>query len=84
MANPARYQHTKNVIESYQNNVDLALKWIHETFVKTLKKDFKEAENSVLTIAKRLRQERISYMNHTIGNEMFIQANSLKVPNSTF
>lgn len=74
MANSARYRHTKQVLDAYQNNVNLAVKWLHETFRKTLKVDLNEAENAVIEVAKQLRQERLTHMNRTIGHQTYVPA----------
>lgn len=70
MANSARYRHTKQVLEAYQTNLNSAVKWLHETFQKTLRVDLNEAENAVIEVAKQLRQERLLHMNRTVGNQM--------------
>lgn len=78
MANPARFRHTKTVLNSYQTNVTAAVKWLLETFNRTLKKDLDEAEGAVLSIAKQLRQERLAYMNSSnIGRDMYLASGAV-------
>lgn len=75
MADEDRYQHTGNVLNVYQNNIQLAIKWLHETFKKSIKKDLDDAEDLVLTTAKKLRQFRIEYIKQIAGNKPYLPTN---------
>lgn len=75
MADEDRYEHTKNVLNVYQNNISMSIKWLHETFKKSVKKDLDEAEDLVLTTAKKLRQFRIEYIKQMAGNKQYLPAN---------
>lgn len=72
MANKDRYQHTVRVLEAYEKNVSLALKWLHDTFKTTLKKDLTEADDVVLSIAKQLRQFRNEYIRIRANNKVYL------------
>lgn len=72
MANKDRYQHTVRVLEAYEKSVSLALKWLYETFRKTLKKDLAEAEDVVLSIAKQLREFRTQYIRTRASNKFYL------------
>lgn len=72
MADEDRYHHTNNVLNVYQKNVSLAIKWLHETFKKSIKKDLDEAEDLVLTTAKKLRQFRVEYIKQLGGTKQYI------------
>lgn len=74
VANPIRYGHTKRVLEAYQNNLDLAVKWLFETFNKSLRKDLNHSEDNVITLAKELRHERLEYIARTIGTNLYVPA----------
>lgn len=71
MANKDRYQHTVRVLEAYEKSLSLALKWLHDTFKKTLKNDLTEAEDVVLSIAKQLRQFRADYIRDRASNKFY-------------
>lgn len=71
IANVDRYQHTLRVLTAYQNSLNESMKWLHETFKQTLKKDLIDAEEMVTMIAKRLRQHRINYIQMKIGNKQY-------------
>lgn len=75
MADEDRLQHTGNVLNVYQTNVSLAIKWLHDTFKKSIKKDLDEAEDLVFTTAKKLRQFRVEYIKQMAGNKQYIPAN---------
>lgn len=65
MSNAARFQHSRNVLESYQHNVAKSVNWLHETFRKTIKANLNEAERTVHLIAMQLRKERLNYIDGT-------------------
>ncbi|XP_062551799.1 LOW QUALITY PROTEIN: uncharacterized protein LOC134217055 [Armigeres subalbatus] len=73
MVNPARYQHTKNVLEGFQANVDKSVKWLHDTFANTLGKDYDEADQEVISLAKKLREIRKQYINQRIGYSLYVR-----------
>lgn len=77
MANVARCQHTKMVLNVYQSNVEAATKWLHETFQRTLRANLSESESSVIAIVMQLRRERMKYMSGTIGKEPYLAADTL-------
>lgn len=70
-----RYRHTKEVFEAYEKNTSKALEWLHETYKRTLKKDLDDAEDSVLGLAKKLRQERLRGFSEIVGNRIHNQNN---------
>lgn len=72
MANTDRYQHTLNVFVAYETSLSSALKWMYETFKNTLKKDLTEAEDSVLKVAKQLRQIRVEYIQTRASNKLYL------------
>lgn len=74
IANTSRYQHTKDVISSFQNNTAKALEWLHETYKTTLRKDLDESDNVVVGLAKHLRDERIKYIKESVGNQIYVPA----------
>lgn len=76
IANIDRYQHSRHVFDVYQNSLTESIKWLHDVFKRTLKKDLDDAEDVVLTIAKRLRQYRINYIQIKIGNKLYVPEES--------
>lgn len=81
MSNASRFQHTRNVLESYQHNVSKSLNWLHDTFRKTIKANLSEAEGTVHLIAMQLRKERLNYIDGTtLGGTTFVPSgeNELK------
>lgn len=72
IANPDRYQHTKAVLDAYQNSLSQAIIWLHEVFERTLKKDLEEAEDEVKSLSLRLRQMRSEYIRTRIGYQRYI------------
>lgn len=79
IANADRYQHTKNVLEAYQNGLSQSIKWLHEVFQNTLKKDLQEAENDVVQLARKLRQIRSDFIRAKIGYRVYapVQTNNV-------
>lgn len=71
IANIDRYHHTQRVMNAYHESLDNSMKWLHETFERTLRKDLNDAENTVLAIAKRLRQHRMNYIQLKVGNKSY-------------
>lgn len=71
IANVDRYQHTLRVLTVYQESLNESMKWLHDTFKQTLKKDLADAEEIVSAIAKRLRQHRTNYIQVKIGNKLY-------------
>ncbi|XP_029708670.1 uncharacterized protein LOC109407434 isoform X2 [Aedes albopictus] len=78
MVNPARYRHTKYVLEGFQANVDKSVKWLHDTFTGTLKKDFDEADQTVISIAKKLREIRKQYVSQRLGHKPYVRPTMAK------
>lgn len=74
LANPIRYNHTKRVLDAFQNNLNLAVTWLFETFNKSLRKDINHSEDNVITLAKELRHERLEYIARTIGTNLYVPA----------
>lgn len=72
IANPDRYQHTKNVFDAYQKSLSQSMVWLHEVFEKTLKKDLKEAENEAKALSAKLRQMRSEYIRNRIGYQRYV------------
>lgn len=72
IANTERYQHTRRVFDAYQRSLTESIQWLHDVFKRTLKKDLDDAEDGVLTIAKKLRQYRVSYIQIKIGNQLYL------------
>lgn len=75
MANDARYQHTKNVLEAYHQNTDKAVAWLQDTYRKTLHKDLEDAINTVQELCKKLRQERIQNYKEIVGDKIYVKPN---------
>ncbi|EAT47055.1 AAEL001821-PA [Aedes aegypti] len=73
MINPSRYRHTKNVLEGFQANVEKSVKWLHDTFNETLKKDFDESDQAVISIAKKLREIRKQYITQRMGYKPYVR-----------
>ncbi|XP_058818716.1 uncharacterized protein LOC131681742 isoform X2 [Topomyia yanbarensis] len=73
MANPARYRHTKHVLEGFLKNVEMSVRWVHDTYSDTLKKDLLEADQSVLSIAKQLREIRTNYLRQRLGSKVYVR-----------
>lgn len=74
LANPIRYNHTKRVLDAFQNNLNLAVTWLFDTFNKTLRKDLNHSEDNVVSLAKELRHERLEYIARTIGTNVYVPA----------
>lgn len=74
LANPIRYSHTKRVLDAFQNNVNLAVAWMFDTFNKSLRKDLHHSEDNVISLAKELRNERLEYIARTIGTSLYVPA----------
>lgn len=72
IANTERYHHSQRVFEVYRNSLNESIQWLHDVFKRTLKKDLDDAEDGVLTIAKRLRQYRANYIQIKIGNKLYV------------
>lgn len=72
IANDSRYQHTKDVINSFQNNTAKALEWLHETYKNSLRKDLDDSDNIVIGLAKHLRDERIKYIKDSVGSQIYV------------
>lgn len=75
MANEARYQHTKNVLEAYHQNTDKAVSWVQDTYRKTLHKDLEDSINTVQELVKKLRQERIQNYKEIVGDKIYVKPN---------
>lgn len=71
IANVDRYRHSGRVFEAYQNSLTESIKWLHDIYKRTLKRDLDGAEDGVLTIAKKLRQYRATYIQMKIGNKLY-------------
>lgn len=78
MANSIRYNHTKRVLDAYQNNLNLAVAWLFDTFNKSLRKDLNHSEDNVMALAKELRHERLEYIARTIGTNLYVPAVATK------
>ncbi|XP_037034063.1 uncharacterized protein LOC119072860 isoform X2 [Bradysia coprophila] len=74
LANPVRYSHTKRVLDAFQNNVNLAVTWLFDTFNKSLRQDLHHSEDNVISLAKQLRNERLEYIARTIGTNLYVPA----------
>lgn len=74
LANPIRYNHTKKVLDSFQNNLSLAVTWLFDTFNKSLRKDLNHSEDNVIALAKELRHERLEHIARTIGTNLYVPA----------
>lgn len=74
-----RYRHTQRVFDAYQSNVKKSMEWLQETYKKTLKKDLDTAEDTVLTIAKQLRQERVKNFSEIVGSRLYTTSNTAQV-----
>lgn len=72
IANDQRYQHTKDVISSFQSNTTKAMEWLHETYKNSLKKDLDDSDNVVIGLAKQLRDERMKYIKDTVGSQIYV------------
>lgn len=72
IANIDRYQHSRRVFDVYHNSLIESIKWLHDVFKRTLKKDLDEAEDGVLTIAKKLRQYRVNFIQTRLGNKLYL------------
>lgn len=77
MANDARLRHTRDVFQAYEQNIIKAIEWLLETYKRTLKKDLDDAEDAVLTVAKKLRHERLKNFSEIVGNRNYVP-NSLR------
>lgn len=75
IANRERYDHSHRVFAVYQQSLNNAMQWLQDVFKRTLKKDLDEAEDSVLTIAKKLRQYRVNIIQVKFGNKMYAPEN---------
>lgn len=74
LANPIRYNHTKRVLDAFQNNLNLAVTWLFDTFKKSLRKDLNHSEDNVTALAKELRHERLEYIARKIGTNLYVPA----------
>lgn len=74
VANADRYQHSGRVFDVYASSLTESIKWLHDVYKRTLKKDLDGAEDEVLTIAKKLRQFRANYIQMKIGNKLYLPA----------
>ncbi|XP_065080010.1 uncharacterized protein LOC135702881 [Ochlerotatus camptorhynchus] len=73
MVNPARFRHTKHVLEGFQANVEKSVEWIYSTYNNTLKKDLNDADQEVISIAKQLREIRQQYINQRMGSKTYVR-----------
>ncbi len=74
LANPVRYNHTKRVLDAFQNNLNLAVAWLFDTFNKSLRKDLNHFEENVITLAKELRHQRLEHIARTVGSNLYVAA----------
>lgn len=76
LANPTRYNHTKRVLDAFQNNVNLAVTWLFDTFNKSLRNDLNHSEDNAASLAKELRHERLEHIARVgkIGNSLYVPA----------
>ncbi|XP_055920608.1 uncharacterized protein LOC129952175 [Eupeodes corollae] len=58
IADESRYNHVTKVLETYENNMQNASKWLYDTYDSTLRKDFEKAEKTVKSLAGKLRSHR--------------------------
>lgn len=72
MASELKVKQIKSELEIYQRNTNLALAWLHATYKKTMQKNFQDAESVVQKSATRLREERLKFINSTLGDKMLI------------
>lgn len=79
MANDSRYNHTKNVLETYKSNSAKAVDWIHETYKRTLDEDLSSQISNIKALTFKLRKERIKHFKNIVGNKIYLQP-SIKAP----
>lgn len=60
------------MFEAYQNNLAKAVEWLYATFEKTLKRDFNDAEEATLDLAKQLRHHRMEIFMKEIGPKVYL------------
>ncbi|XP_037926558.1 uncharacterized protein LOC119661329 isoform X2 [Hermetia illucens] len=72
IADDTRFNHTNRVFEAYQNNLAKAVEWLYATFEKTLKRDFNDAEEATLDLAKQLRHHRMEIFMKEIGPKVYL------------
>lgn len=65
LPNAQRLKQIRKILEIYQRNTELALKWLHSTYEKTLAANFREAETNVGALTKKLRDERLKFFDIT-------------------
>lgn len=60
------------MFDAYQKSLAESVKWLHDTFKMSLKKDLDVAENDVISSAKKLREFRMDYIQIRIGNLLYV------------
>lgn len=70
MASGDRGKQVKMILEVFHRNTTKALEWVHDTYEKTMQKNFQEAENNVQAVAKRIRGERLKFIGMTMSKNM--------------
>lgn len=70
MASADRSKQIKMILDVFHRNTMRALEWIHDTYEKTVQKNFQEAENNVQAIALRIRSERLRFISVTLGKNV--------------
>lgn len=71
MANDRRYVHTKKVVESYKENTEKAVDWIHSTYKKSLDEDLTSQIDNVTVLTFRLRKERTRHFKTIVGSRIY-------------
>lgn len=72
LANESKSKHILEIYQSYSSNILKAIEWVQETYKRTLKKDLDDAEDAVLTVAKKLRHERLNNYSEIVGNRIYV------------
>lgn len=70
MASEDRSKQIKVILDVYHRNTIKALEWVHDTYEKTVQKNFQDAEQNVQEIAKRIRSERLKFIGVSMGRNV--------------
>lgn len=77
MASADRSKQIKGILDGYHRNTTSALEWVHNTYQKTMLKNFKDAESDVQAVAKKLRSERLKFIGATMGRSAAMSSPSV-------
>lgn len=78
MASEDRTKQIRVILEVFYRNTSAALDWVHETYQKTMQKNFQDAEKNVQSVALKIRNERLSFIGVTMGRTAAMQPSSLE------